>query len=60
MTSNGGFNSTNHTNTNVPVFAIGPGTEMFKGTTVDNTDIAKFLAAAFTEAKFGDQSLGKK
>lgn len=60
MTSTGGFNSTNHTNTNVPVFAIGPGTEMFKGTTVDNTDIAKFLAAAFTEAKFGDQSLGKK
>ena len=60
MTSTGGFNSTNHTNTNVPVFAIGPGTEMFKDTTVDNTDIAKFLAKAFTSASFGDPNATKK
>ena len=60
MTSTGGFNSTNHTNTNVPVFAIGPGTEMFKDTTVDNTDIAKFLAKAFTGASFGDPNATKK
>lgn len=39
------FTSRNHTNTNVPVFAYGAGTEIFNGATVDNTDISKFIAS---------------
>lgn len=37
---------TEHTATPVRVFAVGKGTEYFKGKTVDNTDIAKFLISA--------------
>ena len=44
-----------HTNANVPVFAIGQGTEMFKDTAVDNTQIPKFIASIF-----GAQSFGQK
>lgn len=47
------FTSTNHTATNVPVHAIGGGTEKFNKTTVDNTDIAKFLASIFGASNFG-------
>ncbi|MBQ4067199.1 MAG: alkaline phosphatase [Clostridia bacterium] len=32
-----------HTSLNVPVFAMGSGTEVFKGAVCDNTDIAKFV-----------------
>ena len=32
-----------HTGTNVPVFAMGYGTEYFDSSTRDNTDIARFL-----------------
>ncbi len=35
-----------HTGVPVRVFAVGKGSEYFKGKTVDNTDIAKFLIAA--------------
>lgn len=35
-----------HTSLNVPVFAMGSGTEYFNGTTCQNTDIAKFLFEA--------------
>ncbi|MBO5269736.1 MAG: alkaline phosphatase [Clostridia bacterium] len=48
------YNVTTHTNDVVPVYAIGPGTEMFKGAKVDNTDIGKFLASAYTDAHFGN------
>lgn len=49
------FTSDNHTNANVPVFALGDGTSMFNGKDVDNTEIAKFLAAIFDpNAKFGE------
>ena len=49
------FTSGDHTNTNVPVFALGDGTSMFNGKDVDNTEIAKFLAAIFDpNAKFGE------
>lgn len=40
------FTTTSHTGVNVGVFALGYGTEYFKGKTVDNTDIAKFMHAA--------------
>ncbi len=40
---------TEHTATPVRVFGVGKGTEYFKGKTVDNTDIAKFLIGAITE-----------
>lgn len=35
-----------HTDADVRVFGLGYGTEIFKGKTVDNTDIGKFLIAA--------------
>ncbi len=44
-----------HTNANVPVFAIGQGTEMFNGTAVDNTQIPKFIAKIFGAQTFGQQ-----
>ncbi|MBU3927786.1 MAG: alkaline phosphatase, partial [Bacteroidetes bacterium] len=37
-----GWTSYSHTGINVPVYAIGPGSEMFKGM-IDNTDIPKNL-----------------
>ncbi|MBQ8393142.1 MAG: alkaline phosphatase [Clostridia bacterium] len=48
------FKTYHHTNLNVSVFAMGPGTEIFNGTTVDNTDIAKFTALAYSNEAFGD------
>lgn len=42
-----------HTNANVPVYAIGQGTEMFKDSAVDNTDIPKFIASIFGATSFG-------
>ena len=51
------FTSGNHTNSKVPVYAIGPGTEMFASKTVDNTDIGKFLGSIYTDRYFGDPSL---
>ncbi len=48
------FTSGDHTNTNVPVFALGSGTEKFNGKNVDNTEIAKFIANIFAPGqKFG-------
>ena len=48
------FTSGDHTHDDVPVHAIGGGTEKFKGVTVDNTDIAKFLASIFGATSFGE------
>lgn len=42
-----------HTDRNVPVFAMGAGTEIFNGTVVDNTDIAKFTASVYSDEPFG-------
>jgi len=47
------FTSGDHTHDNVPVHAIGGGTEKFKGATVDNTEIAKFLASVYGATSFG-------
>jgi len=47
------FTSGDHTHDNVPVHAIGAGTEKFKGATVDNTEIAKFIASIFGASNFG-------
>lgn len=44
-----------HTGVNVPVFAMGFGTEYFSNATVDNTDIAKFMARSFGVEDFGQQ-----
>ena len=43
-----------HTNKNVPVFAIGPGTEYFNGYEVENVCIPHFSARAFGSTTFGD------
>lgn len=54
ITPTGGYDAGgNHTNVNVPVFAMGYGTEYFNGTTVDNTDIADFMASVFELEDFG-------
>ena len=48
------FTSGDHTNANVPVFALGDGTSKFNGKDVDNTEIAKFIASIFDpNVKFG-------
>lgn len=42
-----------HTSAEVPVFALGYGTEELTSGTVDNTDIAKFIAAIYGDTSFG-------
>lgn len=46
-------NNGHHTDLNVPVFAMGAGTEIFNDAVVDNTDIAKFTAKIFGAESFG-------
>ncbi len=48
------YTSDNHTNVDVPVYAIGYGTDYFNGTTVENTDIAKFIAKIYGAQVFGE------
>lgn len=48
------FTSTNHTNTNVPIFAIGDGTEIFAGEAKDNTRVPNFIAKIYGDDNFGD------
>ena len=48
------FSAYNHTNIQVPVFAIGTETEIFKDKTIDNTDLAKFVASVYTTESFGN------
>ena len=43
-----------HTNRNVPVYALGPGTEYFNGYAVENVCIPHFAAKAFGDNNFGD------
>ena len=44
---------TEHTNTNVPIYAVGPETEFFNGKDTENIDIAKVIASVFSDAAFG-------
>lgn len=44
---------TEHTNSNVPLYAIGSETEIFNGKNTENIDIAKFIASVFGAATFG-------
>lgn len=44
---------TEHTNKNVPIYAVGPKTEIFNGKDTENIDIAKFVASVFSDVKFG-------
>jgi alkaline phosphatase len=55
VTDNGDFayTTTDHTNSDVPVFAYGKGVEYFDGTTVENTDIPKRIAALMGVDDFG-------
>lgn len=54
LTVQGGYDAGgNHSNVDVPVFAMGYGCEMFNGTTVDNTDIADFMASVYGLTTYG-------
>ena len=54
LTKTGGYDAGgNHSNVNVPVFAMGYGTEYFNGTAVDNTEIAEFMAGVYGLESFG-------
>ena len=48
------YTVTTHTNADVPVYALGYGTECFNNTTVDNTDISKFIAKIYSSQTFGE------
>jgi alkaline phosphatase len=55
--SNGkyGFTVTSHTNSDVPVYGMGPGVDEFLSKDkVDNTDISKFIAKIYTSDKWGE------
>jgi hypothetical protein len=51
LTSNFSFTSTNHTNTNVPVFALGNTDALITSETIDNTDIGSFIGQIFTKTE---------
>ena len=47
------FTSDNHTGVNVPVSAVGAGTEFFNEKTVENVEIARFMGRAWGVEKLG-------
>ena len=47
------FRSENHTNVNVPVFAIGAEASIFNDKTVENVELAKFVASVYSDESFG-------
>lgn len=50
------FTRTTHSNTDVPIFALGGGADtLLKDLKCDNTDVAKFIASVFGESAFGRQ-----
>ncbi len=55
-----GFSSTAHTAANVPVHAIGYGTEVFDTVICDNTDISKFIAYSLGADSWGDSKIPYK
>ena len=48
------YNSEEHTDLAVPIFAYGKGSELFDGKTVENTQIPKTIANLFGADNFGD------
>ncbi|MBR5452592.1 MAG: alkaline phosphatase [Clostridia bacterium] len=51
------FTEGDHTQVNVPLYAIGAGTEFIHGKTFDNTGVAKFVAQLMGVNDFGDPEL---
>ncbi len=49
------FKSTDHTNTDVPLFAMGNGTYVLTKKPCNNIDVAKFIAKIYGENNFGGQ-----
>jgi alkaline phosphatase len=47
------FTSTEHTNTNVPVYAFGAGVDALAGGPIENIEIARFMAGVYGENNFG-------
>lgn len=47
------FMSDEHSNKNVPIFAIGPKTEIFNDKNVENVELAKFVAGFYSSEGFG-------
>lgn len=47
------YTTGNHTNADVPVYAIGGGTQIFNNVAIDNTEIAKFAAKHYGATGFG-------
>ena len=50
------FTSWEHTNVDVPLFALGSGTEIFNDVKTENINIGKFCAAAYSDDPFGQQT----
>ncbi len=50
------FTSKNHTNVDVPIYAMGSGTEYFRGETRDNTRVPAFISSLYGAKSFGDMS----
>lgn len=51
------FTKTSHTNTDVPLLAMGAGTETLTAGVCNNVNIARFIASVFGEASFGSQDV---
>jgi alkaline phosphatase len=51
------FNTTEHTNQNVPIFAYGMGAELFDGVEIENIQISHTIAALMGYDNHGDQSV---
>lgn len=49
------FTTEEHTNVNVPIYAIGDGTNIFNDTATENTEVAKFMAKVFGNTQFGGE-----
>ncbi len=47
------YTSGDHTSANVPIYAIGAGTEIFNGQAVENVEIPKFMAKIYGDNNFG-------
>lgn len=47
------YNTNEHTNKNVPLFAIGKGTDIFHGQKTNNIEIPKFIASIYGAEEFG-------
>ena len=50
------FTTNEHTGSQVYLFAVGAGTEIFDGKMIDNTAIPKFMAATYGVENFGEYS----